>query len=175
MFPKPYLRGLLLDLRHFDFKVEFMRDAKSRPFREAVKAVCGMTNHQAHGMLSSLASELAFNDLRDAGKRHSRREKTCGANLHAVASKSASKRTFGCESLTLSAEDWSGHLERKAIKAQVYSALRATDVSLGIDSTGLTKSPSNVWLTKPHIFCQRLELLWLGYWLGVWLCLEYYL
>ena len=123
-----------------------------------------MTSNEINSLLSSLPSELCFNDLRDAGRRHKRAEKTDPKNLHCVASKSAEKRPMGCKTLALSAEDWTEPLDKKALKTNIYNALRATDVSLGVDSTGLTRNPSNMWLTKPHILCQRMELLLLAFW-----------
>ena len=140
-----------------------MRDPVSEPFRDAVKGVCGMTSNEINSLLSSLPSELCFNDLRDAGRRHKRAEKTDPKNLHCVASKSSEKRSMGCKTLALSAEDWTEPLDKKALKTNIHNALRATDVSLGVDSTGLTRNPSNMWLTKPHILCQRMELLPLAF------------
>ena len=136
-----------------------MRDEIAKPFLSAVKSVVGMTSNAIDSLLSSLPSELCFNDLRDAGRRHKRAERTDPKNLHSVASKSSEKRSMGCKALSLTGEDWAVQMDRKTIKTSVYNALRATDTSLGIDSSGLTKNPSNVWLTKPHVFCQRLELL----------------
>ena len=83
--------------RHFSFDPQRMRDPVSEPFRDAVKGVCGMTSNEINSLLSSLPSELCFNDLRDAGRRHKRAEKTDPKNLHCVASKSSEQTVHGMQ------------------------------------------------------------------------------
>ena len=136
-----------------------MQEPVAEPFKRAVMAAAGMSSSKPTSLMSSLPSELTFNDLRDSGKRHCRQERTNPVNLHCVAAKSCQNRTKSCSTVSLDANDWSTPMERKAIKQSVHSALRQTDVSLGISSEGLTKHPKNVWYTKPHILCQRLSLL----------------
>ena len=111
-------------------------------------------------LLSSLPCELAFNQLRDACRRHSKMEKANGAALFSVCSKASMKHCFGAETLELSADDWAQSLQgRKEVKTQVHSAMRCTDVSLGISAEGLTRNRSSKQFTKPHIFAYRLQLL----------------
>lgn len=161
------------NLRHFKFDASKMRDEISAPFRHAVKAVCGMTSGNVTSLLSSLPSELAFNDLRDAGRRHARAEKVAPQNIHSVAHKSSEKRCMGCKPMALEAGDWTQQLDKKTIKTSVYNATRATDCALGVDSTGLTRNHSNIWYTKPHVLCQRLELMQLTLTSKVWFHLEF--
>jgi len=153
-------RDLMVKAEHFQFDASKMRDEISAPFRYAVKAVCGMTSSNVTSLLSSLPSELAFNDLRDSGRRHARAEKIAPQNIHSIAHKSAEKRCMGCKPMALEAADWTQQLDKKTIRTSVYNATRATDCALGVDSTGLTRNPSNMWYTKPHILSQRLELMW---------------
>ena len=109
-------------------------------------------------MLSSLACELIFNDARDSGRRHSKMEKTCPHNIHAVAHKSTTKRPSGGQPLVLSNADWSLPLPSKNVRNRVHSALKATDVELGVNSDKLTRNKASIY-TKPHIMSQRLSLL----------------
>lgn len=128
-------------------------------FRKLLRCVCGMAGPEPVSLLTSLPCELMFNDLRDAGKRHMKREKVAPQNIHAVAVKSVLKRSGGCKSLSLENSDWATPLNHKAVKKTVYSSTRASDVSLGISSEGLTKHKSTLNFSKPHIFCHRLKLL----------------
>jgi len=139
-----------------------MRDPISEPFRTCVKCVCGLTSGEVSGLHSSLPCELCFNDLRDAGKRHSKAERISPQSIHSVAFKSSEKRAMGCKTVSLTSQDWSEPCDKKNIKTNVYNATRATDVSLGVDSTGLTRNPNNIWFTKPHVLTQRLELMQLS-------------
>ena len=149
----------LLDWRMFDFNVDAMHTEASEPFRRTVHSIAGITGDRPDCLLSSLPSELCFNDLRDSAKRHSRKETCAPHNLHCVAVRSSQLRSSACQSVSLSDEDWTYAVDQKAIKANVFSALRQTDVSLGISADGLTKYRTNSFFTKPHVFCQRLCLL----------------
>ena len=143
--------------RFFDFQLDAMHTAASAPFKSAANSIAGITGEHGDCLQSSLPSELAFNDLRDAARRHSRKETTAGHNLHCVAAKSAQKRNMKCASVSLSDSDWSVPVDQKVIKASVFSAIRQTDVSLGISSEGLTHHRKSLY-TKPHTFCERLDL-----------------
>ena len=131
--------------------------ASSR-FKAAVRSVAGMTNERPEGLLSSLPSELCFNDARDASRRHSKAEKVAGHNLHSIACKSAMRRNMACKTLQVSDSDWSTPMPEKAIKSAVFTASRQTDVSLGISASGLTQRKRSDVYTKPHKFCERLDL-----------------
>ena len=150
-------------LRHFDFsprKVE-AGDPDARPFLDAVRIVLGLTSQDesvSDSLLTSLHSELAFNDMRDATRRHAKKERAGPCSFHSVAMKSAAARGSGCKPLILEDADWATPLSRTAIQTSVHSALRLTDRSLGIPTSGLTKCKAPL-LTKPHILCQRLTLL----------------
>ena len=141
------------------------RDA-SIPFRQSLRAFSGLTCGEFTSLLTSLPSELGFNDLRDASRRHQKSEKVNPNNVHSVLLKSCSKRLSGCMSLDLTDSDWMEPLKGKAIKTRVHAALKPRDVELGIDCTGLTRQRQNCAYTKPHVWCQRLRLLKLLQ--GVW-------
>lgn len=138
-----------------------MRSPASLPFEECVLSVLGLPGGKdpPSSMLSSLASELAFNSLRDTCRRHAKQERTSPAAMHAVAWKSASVNKFGCETLSLSDHDWSSPLKCCQIKKAIHANHRATDRELGISAEGLTRHRVNKQYTKPHIFTSRLHLL----------------
>lgn len=136
-----------------------MSSKESEEFRKLVKAVLGMTSNEISSLQSSLPCELAFNDLRDSGKRHQKQEKTCPQNLHCVSYKSCLVRNAGCKTIPIEDSDWCEILPSKVVKKTIFSALRASDQALGICSQGLTKNKSNAAFTKPHVFCNRLRLL----------------
>ena len=137
-----------------------MQTPASAMFEESILWVCGMQSSRAvDSLLSSLPSELSFNKLRDAARRHSKQERCSPASLHAVSCKATCKHTFGCSTLQLEDQDWSVPLGRKELKVAVHSALRATDRELGISAEGLTKHRTNRCFTKPHVFTARLDLL----------------
>ena len=71
--------------RSMNFDAEAMETPVGRDFTEICRIVAGMTGEATDSMLSSLPSELCFNDLRDSGRRHAKAEKTCPHNIHAVA------------------------------------------------------------------------------------------
>ena len=137
-----------------------MRTDASRPFEECVLAVAGIQDgNKPTPMLSSLACELTFNKLRDTAKRHRKADKCSPAAMHSVSWKASAVHNFGCQPLALSDSDWSEKLKKGQVKRAVHSALRATDVSLGISAEGLTKHRNSKHFTKPHVFGFRLQLL----------------
>lgn len=135
-----------------------MHSACSVQFRDVVRSVSGMTNDRPEGLLTSLPSELCFNDVRDASRRHTKQQKCAAHNIHTVCAKSAQKRSMGCETLKVTPEDWGMDLPQKSLKASVFASTRQTDVSLGISSEGLTKHKQSNLYTKPHKFCERLDM-----------------
>lgn len=145
--------------RHFKFNPDGMHFPSSDPFKAVVRSVAGMTNEKPHGLLTSLPSELAFNDMRDSCKRHTKQQKTAAHNLHSVACKSSMKRNMGCETVKVTTQEWGVPVPQKALKSSVFSALRQTDLSLGIAAEGLTRNKRSSLYTKPHKFCERLDLL----------------
>lgn len=145
--------------RQFGFRASAMQSSESADFRRLVKAVGGMTSSEPSSLLSSLACELCFNDQRDAGRRHSKNERVTPSNLHCISYKSSLVRTAGCKTLPIQDADWAQPLSSKAVKKTVWSSLRASDISLGVSSEGLTRHRSNAAFTKPHVFCNRLRLL----------------
>lgn len=148
-----------LPQRQFGFDAALMKEEVSLPFRKLVRAVAGMTSAEPCSLLSSLPCELMFNDLRDSGKRHMKQEKAAPQNLHCVAMKSVQTRSAGCKTVALTDSDWSEQMNIKTIRKSVFSSLRQSDVQLGISSEGLTRHKSNLWYSKPHILCHRLNLL----------------
>ena len=146
-------------IRIFDFEADKMDTDQSTAFRRTVCSFCGMTADSYSPLLTSLPNELAFNDLRDAGRRHSKQEKTDPCNLHAVALKSSLKRPSGCSTLELTDEQWQEPLKGRTVKTRCHYALKPRDIELGVDCEGLTRHRFNSAYTKPHVFCQRLRLL----------------
>ena len=96
--------------------------------------------------------------MRDACRRHSKKERQQSSSFHCVAMKSASTRSGGCKQVDVQDSDWATPIPRKEIQTSVLSALRLSDRALGIPTTGLTKCKAPL-LIKPHILCQRLGLL----------------
>lgn len=138
-----------------------MSSADAKPFLDAVRIVLGLTSsdqHSSDSLLTSLHCELTFNDLRDSCRRGSKKERQAPPNFHAIAMKSASKRSSGCKSVDVTDDAWAMPLQKKQIQSSVHSALRMTDRTLGIPTSGLTKCKAPL-LTKPHILVQRLGLL----------------
>lgn len=153
-----FLQTNIFCLRHFDFDATRMRSPASRPFEKAVLAVAGLqSSSDLSSLLSSLPSELAFKDLRDACRRHSKQERASPSSLHSVANKSCHKHPCGCELLEISSSDWATPLQRNQVKVAVHDALRTTDKELGISAEGLAKHKSNRNYTRPRVFTDRLE------------------
>ena len=126
-----------------------------------MRVVLGLTSEDqdaADSLLTSLHSELCFNDLRDACRRHAKKERQGTSNFHCVAMKSAATRGSGCKNLDVKDEAWSTPIPKKQLQTSVHSALRLTDRTLGIPTHGLTKCKAPL-LTKPHVLGQRLGLL----------------
>lgn len=137
-----------------------MKTESSMAFEDSVMSICGLNGKDRMDcLLSSLPSELTFNSLRDACRRHSKTDSCTGPALHSVASRSSMIHTFGCQPLTLSDQDWSTPIGRNQVKTSVHSALKSTQKELGINTEGLTRNPSSKGFTKPHIFAHRLQLL----------------
>ena len=153
---------MILILRYFDFDFARLTTKEARPFFDSVRALLGITSEDDSGppeaLLSSLHSELVFNDLRDACRRHSKKERQGPAAFHSVAMKSCAKRSSGCKTVDVSDEAWSTPIKRKEIQSSVLSASRISDRTLGIPTSGLTKCRAPL-LTKPHVLGQRLCLL----------------
>eukprot|EP00438_Fugacium_kawagutii_P030711 Skav213065 [mRNA] locus=scaffold364:641029:642661:- [translate_table: standard] len=153
-------RDCMTKAEHFDFDATRMRTPASSAFEKAVLAVAGLQSaSDFSSLLSSLPSELCFNDLRDACRRHSKQERASPSSLHSVASKSCSKHPFGCKQLEISDRDWATPTQRNQVKVAVHDALRTTDKELGISAEGLTKHKSNRNYTRPRVFTDRLEFL----------------
>ncbi|CAL1150545.1 unnamed protein product [Cladocopium goreaui] len=146
---------------HFGFSLARINSPAAAPFLDVVRIVLGLTSSdekQSDSLLSSLHSELCFNDLRDACKRGSKKERQSPSNFHCVSMKSCARRSSGCLTVEVEDSDWQDPLPRKHIQSSVLSALRLTDRSLGIPTSGLTKCKAPL-LTKPHVLSQRLGLL----------------
>eukprot|EP00435_Cladocopium_sp_Y103_P049541 s1312_g15.t1 len=146
---------------HFGFSLARVNSSAAAPFRDAVRIALGLTSSdekQSDSLLSSLHSELCFNDLRDACKRGTKKERQSPSNFHTVSMKSCARRNSGCLTVEVEDTDWQDPLPRKHIQSSVMSALRLTDRTLGIPTSGLTKCKAPL-LTKPHVLSQRLGLL----------------
>ena len=154
-------RKQLIARRCFNFEAAAMLTEKSHAFKNCIKGICGISGQSgsADSLQSSLPSELMFNDMRDAVRRHQHSEKASPAQLHSIAIKSASKRSSGCKPVMVQDSDWSAPIKEKQIKSSVWSALRQSDASLGIPTAALTRVKTNHLLTKPHHFTSRLILL----------------
>ena len=145
------------------FNADLFDSACGAPFQRVLRAVAGLGKHDKKGecLMSSLPSELTFNALRDCARRHMKKERTVPANLHTAAARSIVQKNSGCKTLDVEPKDWAEPLpcgNKAALKATVHSAVRTTDVSLGVNCTGLTRQKTNVLYTKPHIWGQRLQL-----------------
>lgn len=133
------------------------------PFRAALQSFVGiggskeMANNSP--ILSSIACELVFNDLRDSERRHAKQMETKAAHIQCGVLKSVAKRfPVPPESkIELSAADWAVKLQGKTLKQNVFESGRITDGQMGLDTTGLTKQKKALY-TKPHILQQRLGL-----------------
>ena len=137
-----------------------MRTPRSLPFEESVLAICGLQRgDKFDSLLSSLPSELCFNQLRDTSRRHAKQYLQSPSAIHCVSWKAAHQFAFGCENLALTDMDWSQTLKQGQIRASVHQSLRATDKAIGVSAEGLTRHRTNKWYTKSHIFTQRLHLL----------------
>ena len=147
-------------MRYFDFDVRRMGTPASRPFEDCILAICGLQKAgKPNSLMSSLPSELTFNQMRDAARRHSKHERAQPASLHSVAWNSTKKHPCGCVPLELTDQDWSTPLKEAQIKVSVHQNLRATDKEMGISAQGLTKNKQVKHFTKPHVFTSRLEVL----------------
>ena len=107
-------------------------------------------------ILSSLANELQFNDLRDCQRRHKKSEVTKPANMATVAIRSGMTRS-PLQSVVLDNKDWVGDSELRVLRTNVLQASREKDKEIGISLYGLIHDRNCPQLTKPHIFCQRLR------------------
>lgn len=110
-------------------------------------------------MLTSVPVELVFNDLRDAAKRFSKQELTTASNMHSVVSRSCDARIKEVGALNPEGADWCKPLSGKTVKRQVFDSSRASDTSVGVNTSGLTRKKADGDLTKPHILSYRLQLL----------------
>ncbi|OLP83796.1 Protein-S-isoprenylcysteine O-methyltransferase [Symbiodinium microadriaticum] len=144
---------------HFNFDHNQMTSVVSEPFRMAVNSLCGITGEKPDSLLSSLPSELAFNDLRDAARRATKCETTAPSSLHSICLKSAINRPAGAAVLELQDSDWMQPYRGKSLKSHIHHSLKPKDCELGINADGLTRHKQNKAYTKPHIFHERLRLL----------------
>ena len=124
-----------------------------------IHSVCGITHELFGSLLTSVPCEMTFNDLRDACRRFSKQEVTTPVNIHSIVARSCSRRIAGVDTLIPESSDWSRPLPGKTVKKQVFDSSRCTDLSLGLNSSGLTRKKADGDLTKPHIFSYRLQLL----------------
>ena len=120
----------------------------------------GGKDKKAEPLMSSLPSELTFNDLRDCSRRHQKKERTIPANLHSAAARSIMRKPGGCLPLDLEDSDWATPIASSfgGLRSSVCSAVRTTDMSLGVNCSGLTKHKTNKNYTKPHILAGRFQL-----------------
>ena len=140
-------RKLLCDsenLRHFSFDPTQFQSSGARAFRDAVRCIAGLgeLSDVKDCLQSSLPSELIFNDMRDTCRRAKKSDRTTPSNLHSISCKSVSLRTKQVPTVELTDSDWSTplpHGGKGGVKTSVLSALRSSDVSLGVSTHGLTK------------------------------------
>lgn len=110
-------------------------------------------------ILSSIACELVFNDLRDCERRHAKALETKAAHIQCGVLKSVAKRFPVPDEakIRLTESDWAAKLPGKTMKQSVFEASRVSNTRMGLDTTGLTKQKKAIY-TKPHILQQRLAL-----------------
>eukprot|EP00438_Fugacium_kawagutii_P009613 Skav215639 [mRNA] locus=scaffold736:197173:203009:- [translate_table: standard] len=155
-------RDIMVKAEHIAFDSNLVNSKGGEAFLAGVRAVAGLAGKGkgTDSLMSSLPSELVFNDLRDTCRRAKKSDRTIPANLHSCAAKSVQSRTKALPTLGLEDKDWSSslvHGGHVSVKSSVHHAMRCTDASLGVSAHGLTKSKSNKALTKPHVFVARLE------------------
>eukprot|EP00435_Cladocopium_sp_Y103_P040475 s494_g11.t1 len=152
-------------IRSLDFDPD--RAKTDEYWMAVVKSVAGITHEMFGSLLTSVPVEMTFNDLRDACKRFSKQEVTTPVNIHSVIARTCQKRIGGVETLIPENSDWATPLPGKTMKKLVFDSTRCTDVSIGVNTSGLTRKKSEGDLTKPHIFSYRLQLLRVLH--GIWL------
>ncbi|CAE7248806.1 unnamed protein product [Symbiodinium sp. CCMP2592] len=108
-------------------------------------------------MLNSLHCELIFNDLRDSQRRHRKAEVSKASNIATVAVRSGYRRS-PLESIELKSADWSTAESLTALKSSVLQSARERDQNLGLNVYHLINDKSCGWLTKPHVYTERLRL-----------------
>lgn len=148
--------------RHFGFDPKKLSTPSARLFRQCVESIAGLNGKGMSSLLTSLPSELMFNDLRDSVRRSKKSEKTLPSNLHSAAWRSAATRNKSCSAVELQDADWASPLpfggKGCTMKTSVCSSLRSTDKQLGVSVYGLTRVKNSKYLTKPHIFAARLAM-----------------
>jgi len=97
--------------------------------------------------------------MRDCSKRFTKQEITTPSNVHSIVARSCAKRIPSVDTIIPTGSDWSMSLGAKTLKRSVFDSTRATDLGLGVNTTGLTRKKAESNLTKPHIFQHRLSLL----------------
>lgn len=148
-------------MRHFGFDPGRLQSKAAAPFLGVVRSVCGLPpkGKSTDCLMSSLPSELTFNDMRDVCRRAKKSDRAQPAHMHSVASKSVATRTKCVSTVELESNDWAASLPHGggAVRASVHSAMRSSDIQLGINVNGLTRCRSNKVLTKPHVLVARFE------------------
>ena len=103
-------------LRTMSFDPAAMEESRGQSFTEICRVIAGITGNAWDSLLSILPSELAFNDLRDSGRRSAKSERTVPQNVHAVAHKSSCNRSSGGK--PLSSPESKVHQELRPLHAQ---------------------------------------------------------
>ncbi|CAE7943503.1 LDJ2, partial [Symbiodinium necroappetens] len=137
-------------------------DANHRCSSEVRHLACSMAASSNgasddRAILTSLANELTFNDLRDCQRRHSKSEMSKATNVCAAAVRSAAIRN-PLDGIVLDNKDWMMDESLRSLRSNILASAREGDKDLGISIYGLVHNKKCDALTKPHVFCQRLRL-----------------
>ena len=129
---------------------------------EQVRAVtlttCGLkSSGDEQSLLTSLPSELCFNDLRDGERRAQKNAFRSTTAVCTAAIASAWVRS-PLQKISLDSQDCQGAEDVNTLRSHILSNTRQTDRDLGIPTQDLTTKFSCEHLTKPHVLTQRLLL-----------------
>ncbi|CAE7389978.1 unnamed protein product [Symbiodinium necroappetens] len=125
---------------------------------ERVRALAArLAGSDTKALLSSLPNELMFNDLRDAQRRHAKHEMAKLVHLAAVSIRSSGHRS-PLHAVEVDNADWNSHDQAKVLRSNILQAARERDKNLGVPLQELICEKNLSYVTKPHIYCQRLRL-----------------
>ena len=120
-------------------------------------SLAGINSKISNPMHHSLACELAFNDCRDAQRRHRKAEWTKASNVCCVSVNSSWRRS-PAERIEVSTADWSEREDLKTLRANILSSSRGLDKDLGVSLQSLITDQRCEHMTKPQKWCDRLRL-----------------
>ena len=138
-------------IRSIDFDASHVDSERVRALAER------LAGSDTKALLSSLPNELMFNDLRDAQRRHAKHEMAKPVHLAAVSIRSSGHRS-PLHAVEVDNADWNSHDQAKVLRSNILQAARERDKHLGVPLQELICEKNLSYVTKPHIYCQRLRL-----------------